>query len=74
MMNYCLLTFLVGEWWKADTDDVINQWMQTGMPPNVSDAHTINGFPGPVPNCTTSKGTHNIRIYAIKVLATKIEY
>ncbi|XP_071732772.1 laccase-4-like [Rutidosis leptorrhynchoides] len=47
---------VLGEWWKSDADAVMNQWMQTGLPPNVSDAHTINGFPGPVPNCTTSKG------------------
>nr|XP_043612647.1 laccase-4-like [Erigeron canadensis] len=47
---------ILGEWWKSDADDVMNQWIQTGMPPNVSDAHTINGYPGPVPNCSTSTG------------------
>ncbi|MFS7961222.1 putative laccase [Helianthus anomalus] len=47
---------VLGEWWKSDVDAVMNQWMQTGLPPNVSDAHTINGYPGPVPNCSTSKG------------------
>ncbi|KAK8549433.1 hypothetical protein V6N13_027186 [Hibiscus sabdariffa] len=41
-----------GEWWKADTEAVVNQAMQTGLPPNISDAHTINGRPGPVPNCS----------------------
>ncbi|KAL4291026.1 hypothetical protein GQ457_14G024520 [Hibiscus cannabinus] len=40
------------EWWKADTEAVVNQAMQTGLPPNISDAHTINGRPGPVPNCS----------------------
>lgn len=54
--------FLVGEWWKSDVDAVMNQWIQTGMPPNVSDAHTINGYPGPVPNCSKSTGT-DILIY-----------
>ncbi|KAJ0718841.1 putative laccase [Helianthus annuus] len=48
---------VLGEWWKSDVDAVMNQWMQTGLPPNVSDAHTINGYPGPVPNCSTSKGS-----------------
>ncbi|GFP86307.1 laccase-22 [Phtheirospermum japonicum] len=47
-----------GEWWKSDVEAVINQAMKLGQPPNVSDAHTINGHPGPDPNCS-SKGTEN---------------
>ncbi|XP_057788937.1 laccase-22-like [Salvia miltiorrhiza] len=43
---------ILGEWWKADVEAVINQAMQAGLPPNVSDAHTINGLPGPSPNCS----------------------
>ena len=46
-----------GEWWKADTETVINQATQTGSPPNVSDAYTINGLPGPLYNCS-AKGTY----------------
>lgn len=42
---------MAGEWWKADTEAVINQATQTGLAPNLSDAHTINGLPGPVSNC-----------------------
>ncbi|XAR71956.1 Laccase [Bertholletia excelsa] len=42
---------VLGEWWKADVEAVIDQAMQAGLPPNVSDAHTINGHPGPAPNC-----------------------
>lgn len=57
MIMTVYLVLFVGEWWKSDVDDVMNQWTQTGLPPNVSDAHTINGFPGLVPNCSTSKGT-----------------
>ncbi|XP_051130172.1 laccase-10-like [Andrographis paniculata] len=37
---------VLGEWWKADTEAVINQAMKSGLAPNVSDAHTINGHPG----------------------------
>ncbi|EYU41257.1 hypothetical protein ABFS82_06G135000 [Erythranthe guttata] len=44
-----------GEWWKSDVEMVINQAMKLGQPPNVSDAHTINGQTGPAPNCS-SKG------------------
>lgn len=34
---------------------VVNEATQLGLPPNVSDAHTINGHPGPTHNC--SQGT-----------------
>lgn len=44
------------EWWKANTEAVLNQAMKTGLPPNVSDAHTINGHPGSIPDCP-SPGT-----------------
>jgi len=46
----------VGEWWQADTEVVVKQALQTGGGPNVSDAHTINGLPGPLYNCS-AKGT-----------------
>jgi hypothetical protein len=51
----------IGEWWNADPEAVINQALQTGGGPNVSDAYTINGLPGPLYNCST-KGI-NIYIY-----------
>ncbi|XP_010907627.1 laccase-22 [Elaeis guineensis] len=47
---------ILGEWWKADTEAVINQALKTGLAPNVSDAHIINGHPGPMSDCPTSKG------------------
>jgi hypothetical protein len=46
---------MAGEWFKADTETVINQALQTGAGPNVSDAYTFNGLPGPTYNCS-SKG------------------
>ncbi|KAM5560357.1 hypothetical protein ABKV19_021496 [Rosa sericea] len=48
---------VLGEWWKSDTEAVINEALKGGVAPNVSDAHTINGHPGFVaPNCTTEGG------------------
>ncbi|KAJ4809721.1 Laccase [Rhynchospora pubera] len=44
-----------GEWWKADTEAVINQALQTGGDPNISDAYTINGLPGPLYNCSAKE-------------------
>ncbi|KAI4318259.1 hypothetical protein L6164_026048 [Bauhinia variegata] len=52
---------IFGEWWKADTEAVINQAMQTGMAPNVSDAYTINGLPGPLYNCS-AKDTFKLKM------------
>lgn len=50
---FCVLYNFSGEWWKADTEAVINQAMQTGLPPNISDSHTINGHVGPATGCTS---------------------
>ncbi|CAN1746585.1 IRX12 [Linum perenne] len=44
---------VLGEWWKVDVEEVVNQSTATGMPPNISDSHTINGHPGPVSGCPT---------------------
>ncbi|PON75583.1 Laccase [Parasponia andersonii] len=46
------IPIIFGEWWNADTEAVINQAQQTGGGPNVSDAYTINGLPGPLYNCS----------------------
>jgi len=37
---------------------VINEALKSGLAPNVSDAHTINGHPGPVQGCA-SQGKGN---------------
>ncbi|KAK4275193.1 hypothetical protein QN277_018319 [Acacia crassicarpa] len=44
---------LLGEWWKSDTEAVINEALKSGLAPNVSDAHVINGHPGPVQGCAS---------------------
>ncbi|CAL4893926.1 unnamed protein product [Urochloa decumbens] len=43
---------MFGEWWRNDTEAVIAQALQTGGGPNISDAYTINGLPGPLYNYT----------------------
>ncbi|KAM0899823.1 hypothetical protein ACQ4PT_021055 [Festuca glaucescens] len=52
---------ILGEWWAADTDDVMNQALQVGGAPNISDAYTINGFPGPLYNCS-AKDTFKLTV------------
>ncbi|XP_038881079.1 laccase-4-like [Benincasa hispida] len=44
---------VLAEWWKSDTEAVINEALKSGLAPNVSDAHTINGHSGPISNCST---------------------
>ncbi|CAK9185322.1 unnamed protein product [Ilex paraguariensis] len=52
---------IFGEWWKADTETIINQALQIGGAPNVSDAFTINGLPGPLYNCS-AKDTFKLKV------------
>lgn len=47
---------ILGEWWTSDVEQVINDALQNGVAPNVSDAHTINGHPGIISNCSTQGG------------------
>ncbi|XP_034687413.1 laccase-17-like [Vitis riparia] len=52
---------IFGEWWNADPEAVISQALQTGGGPNVSDAYTINGLPGPLYNCS-AKDTFKLKV------------
>ncbi|KAG6508119.1 laccase-11-like [Zingiber officinale] len=42
---------ILGEWWNADVEVIERQGNGLGLPPNTSDAHTINGKPGPLFPC-----------------------
>ncbi|KAF8022734.1 hypothetical protein BT93_F0295 [Corymbia citriodora subsp. variegata] len=44
---------LFGEWFNSDTEAIISQALRTGGGPNVSEAYTINGKPGPLYNCSS---------------------
>ncbi|XP_073149301.1 laccase-17-like [Henckelia pumila] len=58
---YKEVPIIFGEWWNADPEAVINQALQTGAGPNVSDAYTINGFPGPLYNCSAND-TYRLKV------------
>ncbi|KAL3569691.1 hypothetical protein D5086_029581 [Populus alba] len=47
---------VLAEWWKSDTEAVVNEAIKSGLAPNVSDAHTINGHPGAVSTCSSQGG------------------
>ncbi|TVU02527.1 hypothetical protein EJB05_51975 [Eragrostis curvula] len=46
---------ILGEWWHADVEAVEKQGTMLGMAPNMSDAHTINGKPGPLFPCSEKR-------------------
>ncbi|KAI5381298.1 variant 2, Laccase-17, partial [Lathyrus oleraceus] len=52
---------IFGEWFNGDTEAIIAQALQTGGGPNVSDAYTINGLPGPLYNCS-AKDTFKLKV------------
>ncbi|XP_073270301.1 laccase-11-like isoform X1 [Primulina huaijiensis] len=43
---------VLGEWWNDDVEEVVKHGNQLGLPPRMSDAHTINGKPGPLFPCS----------------------
>ncbi|PNX96613.1 laccase-17-like protein, partial [Trifolium pratense] len=59
------------EWFNVDPEAVINQALQTGGGPNVSDAYTINGLPGPFYNCS-SKDTFKLKVKPNKTYLLRI--
>ncbi|KAL7264338.1 hypothetical protein ACSBR1_002313 [Camellia fascicularis] len=62
---------ILGEWWKSDVEAVINEAIKSGLAPNVSDAHTINGHPGPISNCL-SQGGFNLPVEPGKTYLLRI--
>ncbi|KAL0309877.1 UNVERIFIED_CONTAM: Laccase-17 [Sesamum radiatum] len=58
---YKEVPIIFGEWWNVDPEAVINQALQTGGGPNVSEhAYTINGLPGPLYVQTESEAREDI--------------
>nr|TKR85095.1 hypothetical protein D5086_0000251230 [Populus alba] len=48
-------TIILGEWWNSDVEEIEKQGSKLGLPPNASDAHTINGKPGPLFPCSEKR-------------------
>ncbi|KAF4358237.1 hypothetical protein F8388_000883 [Cannabis sativa] len=46
------IPIILGEWWKKDILEVLEEFVVSGGQPNVSDAFTINGQPGDFYNCS----------------------
>ncbi|XP_022852901.1 laccase-17-like [Olea europaea var. sylvestris] len=58
---YIEVPVIFGEWFSADPEAIIKQALQTGGGPNVSDAYTINGLPGPSYNCS-ARDTFKLKV------------
>ncbi|RZC76958.1 hypothetical protein C5167_001075 [Papaver somniferum] len=56
---------VLGEWWNKDIETSVNQANKLGLPPPMSDAHTINGKPGPLFPCSEK------HTYALEVMPGK---
>ncbi|XP_061349930.1 laccase-4-like isoform X2 [Gastrolobium bilobum] len=65
------LVLVLGEWWKSDTEAIINEALKSGLAPNVSDAHTINGLPGTVSNCSSTH-VYNLPVESGKTYLLRI--
>ncbi|KAJ9146684.1 hypothetical protein P3X46_028919 [Hevea brasiliensis] len=65
------VTILLGEWYNTDPEAIINQALQTGAAPNVSDAYTINGLPGPLYNCS-AKDTYRLKVMPEKTYLLRV--
>ncbi|CAA7061806.1 unnamed protein product [Microthlaspi erraticum] len=62
---------ILGEWWKSDTEMVANEALKSGLAPNISDAHVINGHPGLVPNCP-SQGDFKLAVESGKTYMLRL--
>ncbi|RVW33764.1 Laccase-17 [Vitis vinifera] len=68
---YKEVPIIFGEWWNVDPEAVISQALQTGAGPNVSDAYTINGLPGPLYNCS-AKDTFKLKVKPAKTYLLRL--
>ncbi|KAI0502049.1 hypothetical protein KFK09_016994 [Dendrobium nobile] len=59
---YKEVTLLLGEWFNGDPEAIISQALQTGAAPNISDAFTINGLPGPFYNCSSISDAYQLNV------------
>ncbi|XP_050363765.1 laccase-15 [Argentina anserina] len=48
------IPIILGEWWKQDVNEVLEEFVRSGGAPNISDAYTINGQPGDLYPCSKS--------------------
>ncbi|ONH91128.1 hypothetical protein PRUPE_8G095000 [Prunus persica] len=71
LQPYKEANIVLGEWWNNDVKEVVKQGNKLGLPPNMSDAHTINGKPGPLFPCS-EKHTYALEVEQGKMYLLRI--
>ncbi|KAE8676476.1 Laccase-10 [Hibiscus syriacus] len=56
------------EWWNSDVETLINQANKLGLPPPTSDAHMINGKPGPLFPYTLTVDVEARKTYLLRII------
>ncbi|KAL8039358.1 hypothetical protein ABFX02_10G031600 [Erythranthe guttata] len=69
---YKEIPLIFGEWYNGDPEEIIKQALLTGGGPNVSNAYTINGFPGPLNNCSAKNDTLKVRVVPGKTYLLRV--
>ncbi|KAK1437121.1 hypothetical protein QVD17_02906 [Tagetes erecta] len=59
-------TIMLGEWWNADPNVVESSALATGAAPNISDAYTINGWPGDILTNTSCRPNNTYRMNVVR--------
>ncbi|KAK1269487.1 Laccase-11 [Acorus gramineus] len=62
---------VLSEWWNGDVEEAVKQGNKLGLPPAMSDAHTINGKPGPLFPCS-EKHTYALEVESGKTYLLRI--
>ncbi|KAM3305559.1 laccase-14-like [Capsicum chacoense] len=55
------IPIILGEWWKSDVQEIVNEFVASGGDPNNSDAFLINGQPGDLYPCSRND-TFNLTV------------
>ncbi|TYG74102.1 hypothetical protein ES288_D04G155700v1 [Gossypium darwinii] len=74
---YREVPIVLGEWWNANVVDVETQALALGVGPNLSNAYTINGWPGDLYPCSQNLSSHlfyKIANHNVTVVAVDARY
>ncbi|XP_016513833.1 laccase-14-like [Nicotiana tabacum] len=55
------IPIIIGEWWKSDVQEVVDEFLASGGDVNISDAYLINGQPGDLYPCSRN-GTYKLTV------------
>ncbi|XP_047956746.1 laccase-14-like [Salvia hispanica] len=62
---------LIGEWWKADVQQMMEAFLKNGGDPQMSNAYLINGQPGDLYQCST-EDTYKLQVEFGKTYLIKL--